>query len=240
MISQDEACADYTSAIEFDPTDTALFNGRAFARLRAASSQDVAAAQTTLQRALNDVDRALALDDCNGPAHCTRGAILKQIALTVANGATDKAAAAVAGDESEKEWTELIDEAIAAQRAAVRLEPDAQEPRDYLKELLAMLGIEEEVADVQDRSDWANSVSSIPAPQCDKTGQPRSKEGWLHKKGGLKDGERNWVKGGKRNWKARWVALDGKSIRWYDVKGGKELGNIQMTVFDRVELDAEK
>ena len=75
---------------------------------------DAVAAQTTLQRALNDVDRALALDDRNGPAHCTRGAILKQLALIVANGATDKAAAAAAGGESEKEWTELIDAAIAA------------------------------------------------------------------------------------------------------------------------------
>jgi hypothetical protein len=241
VITQDEARADYTSAIEFDPTDTAPFNGRAFAGLRAAALQDAPAAQTTLQRALNDVDRALVLDDSNGPAHCTRGAILKQMALIVANGAADKAAAAAVGGEAEKEWIELIDAGIAAQRAAIRLEPDAQEPRDYLKELLAMLGIEEEVPDVHDKSDWSNSVSSVPAPQCDKTGQLScSKEGWLHKKGGLKDGERNWVKGGKRNWKARWVVLDDKCIRWYDVKGGKQLGNIQMTVFDRVEVDADK
>eukprot|EP01043_Picozoa_sp_COSAG02_P032121 COSAG02_NODE_2131_length_9725_cov_239.696343_7_plen_346_part_00 len=238
--SQDGACADYTRAIELDPTDTAPFNGRAFAGLREAALQDAPAAQTTLQRALNDVDRALGLDDSNGPAHCTRGAILKQMALSVANGATDKAAAAAVGGEAEKEWMELIEAGIAAQRAAMRLEPDAEEPRDYLKELLAMLGIEEQVADVHDRSDWSNSVSSVPAPHCDKTGQPSCKEGWLHKKGGLKDGERNWVKGGKRNWKARWVALDGNCIRWHDVKGGKELGNMQMTVLDRVELDADK
>jgi hypothetical protein len=238
-IAQDAACADYTAAIEIDPNDTALFNGRAFAGLRAAAVKDGAAAQTTLQRALEDVDRALTLDDCNGPAHCTRGAILKQLALGVANGATDKAAAAVAGGESQQEWTRLIEGAIAAQRAAIRLEQDAQEPRDYLRELLAMLGIEENVADVQYKSVWASARRSVPAPRGDEAGQ-RCKEGWLHKKGGLKDGERNWIKGGKRNWKARWVAVDERSIRWYDVKGGKELGNVQLTVFDQVEMDADK
>lgn len=197
-------------------------------------------AQQTLQSALQDVDRALSLDEGNGPAHCTKGEILKQMALIVADGATDKSAAAAAGSESEKEWTRLIHAAIAAQRAAIRLEPDAEEPRGYLIELLAMAGIEEEVEDVRDMQDWVSSTRSIPAPQSEKGGEPRSKEGWLHKKGGLKDGERNWVKGGKRNWKARWVALDGNGIRWYDLKGGKELGKVELSVFDRLELDADK
>lgn len=238
-IAQDAAYADYTAAIEIDPNDTAVFNGRAFAGLRAAAVKDAGTAQATLQRALEDVDKALTLDDRNGPAHCTRGAILKQLALGVANGATDKAAAAVAGAESEKEWTRLIEGAIAAQRAAIRLEPEAQEPRDYLRELLAMLGINEEVADVEFKSVWESARRSVPAPQSDETGQ-RRKEGWLHKKGGLKDGERNWIKGGKRNWKARWVAVEERCIRWYDVKGGKELGNVQLTVFAQVEIDADK
>lgn len=236
-IAQDAANADYTSAIAIDPDDTALFNGRAFAGIRAAALQDGDAAQTTLQRALEDVDRALVLDEHNGPAYCTKGEILKQMALIAANGATNKAAATAAGGSAETQWTRLLDEAILAQRTAMRLEPEAQEPRDYLRELLTMAEIEEEIPDVS--LDWT-SRRSIPAPCGDKTGDARCQQGWLYKKGGLKDGERNWIKGGKRNWKLRWVAVDGECIRWYDVKGGKELGVVQLSDADRVELDGDK
>jgi len=44
-------------------------------------------------------------------------------------------------------------------------------------------------------------------------------EGWLSKKGGGgADGSmRNWAKGGRRNWKRRWVVLTDKQfVSWYD------------------------
>ena len=74
-------------------------------------------------------------------------------------------------------------------------------------------------------------MSSIPAPQCDKTDSCAAR-GLLHKKGDSRTG----ATGPKLAAHQPVGCLDGKSIRWYDVKGGKELGNINMTVLDRVEL----
>jgi tetratricopeptide (TPR) repeat protein len=249
---QEAALADYSEAIKIDPNDSALFNGRAFAALRTASSDGCD--RQTLEGALKDVNQALALDENNGAAYCTKGEILKQMALAASSGDT-AGAAAEGGSETTVERKRLIDEAIVAQRCAIRLEPEAQEPRDYLRELLAMAGIDEEVADADEQADWASSTRSIPAPKPEASGaaaaaaapaaadggcEVQYPEGWLHKKGGLKDGERNWIKGGKRNWKVRWVSFDGVLIRWYDGKGGKELGSVELGPFDRVEVDADE
>ena len=245
------AMADYTAAIAIDPNDSALFNGRAFAALRTNCGEGQAGPDVaTLEGALADVEQALGLEEANGPAHCTKGAILKQLALATTDGAADKAAAAAAGPEAVAEWTRLIDRAIGAQRRAISLEPEAQEPRDYLSELLTMAEIDEQVPDA---ADWAMSTRSVavpksparektdaaPGPSGFTTGS-EFPEGWLHKKGGLKDGERNWIKGGRRNWKVRWFAFDGAVVRWYDAKGGKELGGMTLTAFDRVESDPDK
>lgn len=244
------AVADYTAAIAIDSSDSALYNGRAFAALRTNCGEGQAGPDVaTLKGALADVEQALALEEENGPAHCTKGAILKQLALATTNGVTDKAAAAAVGGEVAAEWTRLIDRAIGAQRRAISLEPEAQAPRSYLRDLLAMAGIDEQVTDA---ADWASSTRSIAVPKSPAKSPAATAgtgggatggefpEGWLHKKGGLKDGERNWIKGGRRNWKVRWFAFDGEVIRWYDSKGGTELGGLTLTVFDRVESDPEK
>ena len=175
---------------------------------------------------------ALALES-TAAAHCTKGAILQQLAL--AKGPDEASAVPADG-----EWARLVDAAIAEQRRAMELEPSAQEPREYLKALLRLRGIEESVPDAAD--------SYRPAPQpaaaaaTASTGSPddgRYPEGWLHKKGGLKDGERNWIKGGRRNWKVRWFSFDGSTIRWFESKGGKELGNLAVGPQCAVEIDEE-
>ena len=82
--------------------------------------------------------------------------------------------------------------------------------------------------------------------QCDRTlgdGLPSAvdptKGSWLHKKGGLKDGERNWMKGGRRNWKVRWFVLHTEKISWMESPGGKELGSLAVDTFDRVDMDPD-
>ena len=87
-------------------------------------------------------------------------------------------------------------------------------------------------------------------------------EGWLQKKGGggAEGNMRNWAKGGRRNWKKRWVVVTTKQfISWYDkperaarelkgslglhgaqVIGGKRPGSIWVLTNTRsLELQAE-
>ena len=230
------AIADYTRAIEIDSHDAAARNGRAFSRLRRHCDQSSAPAAggaeppPELEAALRDVGEALALES-TAAAHCTKGAILQQLAL--AKGPDEVSAVPADG-----EWARLVDAAIAEQRRAMELEPSAQEPREYLKALLRLRGIDESVPDAAD--------SYRPAPQpaaaaatAGSGSHGRYPEGWLHEKGGLKDGERNWIKGGRRNWKVRWFSFDGSTIRWFESKGGKELGNLAVGPQCAVEIDEE-
>jgi len=185
----DKAIEDYSAVVDIDPTDSAGYNGRAFARAQKADPD--------LDASLKDCDQAIKLDPGNGAAFCTRGFIHMRLGN--------------------------IDDAITDQRRAMDLEPKAQEPKDYLKELLAM----KEESEQEGGGMRASFVGG-------------QKRGWLSKKGGLKDGERNWVKGGRRNWKRRWFQLEGVELTWTsDSKANSALGKMSITKEAKFEDEEE-
>jgi len=66
--------------------------------------------------------------------------------------------------------------------------------------------------------------------------------GWLFKKGGTKDGQRNLLKGGSRKWAIRWVTIrrsrDGAStLEWTDLPGGVSKGAMRLRDAVRLEPD---
>ena len=79
----------------------------------------------------------------------------------------------------------------------------------------------------------------------DRVGASALFAGWLEKKGGGgADGSmRNWAKGGRRNWKKRWMVLDSKQfLSWYDsgpspkpkdLKGSLALHGAQVAASER-------
>jgi lipoprotein NlpI len=85
-----EAVTDYSMALEIDPADSALYNGRGFA-LTQTDPPD-------LQAALINVDQAIQLEETNGAAHCTRGYIGKKLAEQ--------------HTPHSPEWERLVDDAI--------------------------------------------------------------------------------------------------------------------------------
>ncbi len=63
--------------------------------------------------------------------------------------------------------------------------------------------------------------------RMDRTSGDRS--GYLRKKGGGKGKDRNWVKGGRRNWKIRWFVLRGSSLRYFaDASESDEIGDFAL------------
>ena len=163
-----------------------------------------------------DATTALSLEEANGAAHCTKGAILNAIAESELQG-TDA-------------WHQHTRDATLHLRRAIELEPEAQEPRDLLQSVLKMTGSAELVEPARGRK--LSSVAKVEVTEL-------VPEGWVHKKGGLKDGERNWMKGGRRNWKLRWFAFDGAVIRWSEKKGAKVLGELVLDESCTVEVDLD-
>lgn len=209
-----KAIADYSEAIAIDPNDSALYNGRGYALAMVEDSD--------LSDALKDADKAIELDGENGAAHCTKGFVLSKLAGKLPADSPDRA--------------RLLDEGVLHCNQAIKLEPDADEPREYLQKLRGMQG-----------GSGGASGDTEPAPEPAAAGSGTAAdgaaggpEGWLHKKGGLKDGERNWMKGGRRNWKLRWFMFDGKAVKWFENKGAKELGSLELDPQCRVDVDPDK
>ena len=60
-------------------------------------------------------------------------------------------------------------------------------------------------------------------------GLPVIFESLCEKKGGGPDGQRNWLKGGRRNWKERHLRLTSRWLQYFDSKGGVVKGSKEVS-----------
>ena len=60
-------------------------------------------------------------------------------------------------------------------------------------------------------------------------GLPVIFESVCEKKGGGPDGQRNWLKGGRRNWKERHLRLTSRWLQYFDSKGGVVKGSKEVS-----------